>query len=89
MCKACSYYYDEDEVDPIPVYYGDANGDGAVTLKDLLITRKYVAGVDAGADFDLLRADANADGSVTLKDVLLIRQFVAGVLAVFPPDITN
>ena len=89
LCKACSYYYDEDEVDPIPVYYGDANGDGAVTLKDLLLTRKHVAGVDAGAEFDILRADANADGSVTLRDVLLIRQFVAGVLAVFPPDITN
>ena len=62
------------------VVLGDVNGDGVVTLKDVLISRKYVAGVSALTEEELSRGDLNGDGVVTLKDVLIMRKMVAGVL---------
>ena len=58
---------------------GDVNGDGLVTLKDVLILRKVVAGVATLPDVYADNADVNRDGIVTLKDILLLRKVVAGV----------
>ena len=58
---------------------GDANGDGLVTLKDILLLRKIVAGVETLPDSYIANADVNGDGYVTLKDILLLRKVVAGV----------
>ena len=58
---------------------GDVNGDGLVTLKDVLILRKVVAGVATLPDVYADNADVNRDGVVTLKDILLLRKVVAGV----------
>ncbi|MBR3290345.1 MAG: carbohydrate-binding domain-containing protein [Clostridia bacterium] len=58
---------------------GDANDDGSVDMKDVLLIRKFIAGmVDS---LNESAADYNADGSVDMKDVLLIRKFIAGLLA--------
>ena len=58
---------------------GDVNGDGLVTLKDILILRKVVAGVATLPDSYLANADVNRDGYITLKDILILRRVVAGV----------
>ena len=67
---------------------GDANGDGAVNMKDVLLLRKYIAGMDvalaphncaATAAGQLVRGDVNGDGAVNMKDVLLMRKFIAGM----------
>ena len=58
---------------------GDVNGDGLVTLKDILLLRKIVAGVETLPDSYLANADVNGDGYVTLKDILLLRKVVAGI----------
>ena len=56
---------------------GDANDDGSVDMKDVLLVRKYIAGmVDS---IDKTAADFNGDGEVNMKDVLLIRRFIAGL----------
>ena len=55
---------------------GDANGDSAVNLKDVIIIRQFVAKWDV--DVDTEAADVNNDGVVDLKDVILIRRFIAG-----------
>ncbi len=56
---------------------GDANDDGSVDMKDVLLIRKFIAGmVDS---LDESAADFNADGSIDMKDVLLIRRFIAGL----------
>ena len=57
----------------------DVNGDGDVTLKDVLLLRRVVAGVATLPDVYADNADVNRDGYVTLKDILLLRKVVAGV----------
>ena len=56
---------------------GDANGDGEVNMKDVLLVRKYMAG--SAVEMDMLAADATDDGAVNMKDVLAIRKHVAGI----------
>ena len=56
---------------------GDANGDGEVNMKDVLLVRKYMAG--GSVEMDMLAADATDDGAVNMKDVLAIRKHVAGI----------
>ena len=56
---------------------GDANGDGEITVKDVVPIRRTIAGgytVTMNAD----AADVNGDGQVTVKDVVPIRRFIAG-----------
>ena len=55
---------------------GDANGDGEVSILDVLIIRQYMAGW--GVDINLSNADVNGDGKVDILDVLLLRQYLAG-----------
>ena len=67
--------------EPTKVVYGDANGDGQINLKDVLVARKYVAGIDT--EIDLVASDVNKDGAVNMKDILLIRKFIAGIITEF------
>ena len=64
------------------VTYGDANGDGDVNMKDVLIVRKHIAGMDV--EIDKIAADVNGDSSIDMKDVLLLRKFIAQLIADFP-----
>lgn len=63
-----------DEPQPIG-FYGDANSDGVVNMKDVLIIRKYLADLDVEMDQTL--ADANRDGELNMKDVLVVRKYLA------------
>lgn len=56
---------------------GDATGDGAVNMKDVLAVRKFVAGLTS--EIDVAAADTNGDGRVNMKDVLNVRKIVAGI----------
>ena len=58
---------------------GDANGDGAVNMKDVLVHRKQLAGMSP--EINMANADCNEDGDVNMKDVLLLRKFLAGLVA--------
>ncbi len=58
------------------VIYGDANADGKVNVKDVLVIRKQLAKWEVAIDMDA--ADCNADGYVNTKDVLLLRKYIAG-----------
>ncbi len=58
--------------------YGDANGDGAVNMKDVLALRKYLA--DMTDDIHLEASDVNVDGPVNMKDVLMLRKFLANII---------
>ncbi len=60
---------------------GDANDDGAVNMKDVLVARKYLAGLNPTINF--VNADCNGDGAVNMKDVLLLRKFLAGLVEGF------
>ena len=67
-------YADASGFDP-----GDANNDGSVDMKDVLVIRKSIAGLPVDS-IDLDAADVDGDGSATMKDVLMIRKFIAGLV---------
>ncbi len=70
---------DPTKTNPSETVFGDANGDGAVNMKDVLAVRKFLAGMDVSA-FDQSAADANGDGAVNMKDVLAMRKYLAGLI---------
>lgn len=60
---------------PGTTIYGDANGDGIVSLPDLLSIRKYLAKWNSA--INISAADCNGDGNVTLLDLILMRKYLA------------
>jgi len=66
------------DIGAIPsVVFGDVNEDGEVTLKDVVIIRRYIAG-GWNVEINEATADVDKDGEVTLKDVVLLRRYIAG-----------
>ena len=63
------------------VLYGDANGDGAINGKDVMVLRKYMANFDYDTGTSTVDisagADANGDGIVNGKDVMIMRKYMA------------
>ncbi len=64
--------------------YGDANEDGAVNMKDVLLMRKYVAEIPVTLNF--ANSDVNADDAVNMKDILSVRKFVAELIDHLGPE---
>ena len=46
-------------------------------MKDVLVLRKYIAGVDV--EINLGNADCAYDGKINMKDVLILRKYIAGI----------
>ena len=61
-----------------PHKQGDVDGDGVVSMKDLLFLRKLLAGAETLDLEDSYRADVDGDGNVNMKDVLALRKILAG-----------
>ena len=57
---------------------GDANDDGNVNMKDVLLIRKFLAGMSVTLNEQ--NADCNSDGTVNMKDVLMLRKYLAGLI---------
>lgn len=64
--------------------FGDANGDGKVSIGDVLLVRKYIAGLIDEDSVNIDAADVNGDGRLTIGDVLFIRKYIAGLIDSFP-----
>ena len=73
-CNVCGDIREVPEK-PADVLYGDANGDGAVNINDVILLQKFIAKWDVS--LDAASADANADGSVNINDVILLQKFIA------------
>ncbi len=58
--------------------YGDASGDGNVTIKDLLYIQKYLLGSQKLTESNKEAADVSHDGSITIKDLLLVQKYLLG-----------
>lgn len=56
---------------------GDVNGDGQVTVTDLSILKRYLAGNPSGASkFIEKNADLNGDGNITMTDLSQLQQLI-------------
>ncbi len=68
------FYFAEDPVGKP----GDVDGDGFVTVTDVLLTVNKVAKNENPANFIPLNADMNGDGLITVTDVIMIIGIVVG-----------
>lgn len=62
------------------IIYGDINGDGEITVKDALMVRKHILGMESlsGSAAQAANVNRQNDG-ITVKDALLIRKHVLGM----------
>ena len=61
------------------IVLGDANGDGEVTMSDVIAIMRYILGdIPTGSNFDSAAADVNGDGFVTVADALMLQDTVKG-----------
>lgn len=60
------------------IIYGDVNGDGKITISDLLSVQKHILGDVKLKGAYLKAADSEKDGKVTIKDLLLIQKDILG-----------
>ena len=72
-------YYAVVQRKPSIALKGDINKDDDVTMKDVLLLRRYIAGLSELDEDGQRRADINADDDVTMKDVLKLRRIIAGL----------
>ena len=78
-CAVCG----ETRTEPIPHLIsdimGDVDGNGEISMKDVLLMRHVIAGAgEIGPDYTK-NSDLDADGNITMKDVLKLRKIIAGV----------
>ena len=59
---------------------GDVNGDGNVTSDDIILIRKYIAGLVPNSDIDFDAADVTGDDLVNSDDLVMLRKMVAGLI---------
>ncbi len=60
------------------VIIGDVNGDGDITIADVVLLAQYVAKWESAKEKTIVEAsDVNADGDVTIADVVRLAQYVA------------
>lgn len=60
------------------IIYGDLNGDGVITLADLLAVQKIILEKSNLSGAYLKAGDINKDGSVTLVDLLAVQKHLLG-----------
>ena len=59
--------------------WGDANDDSSLSMKDVLLVRRHIAGLAPERDLDRLAADVVTDEDINSKDVLKMRRVIAGL----------
>ncbi len=68
----------EEETELVLILRGDANGDGAVNMRDMLAIKKHAADTARLEGVLLLAADTDGDSAVDVRDVLSVKKQLAG-----------
>ena len=58
---------------------GDVNGDGRITVEDIMLAQANILGSIQLDENQLIAADANNSGSVTTLDLLVMQRHILGV----------
>ena len=66
------------------VVAGDVDGDGAVTISDLIRVRNHLLGTSELVGLSLAAADADRSGGVAINDLIRIRNHLLGTAAITP-----
>ena len=61
------------------VIYGDNNGDGKITVLDLLRVRKDILGSSTLSTYDKIASDTNRDGKIDVIDLLRVQKEILGI----------
>lgn len=56
--------------------YGDANGDGIITIEDISAIQKHTANINSICDDYLALSDINDDGSINVSDATLLQMYL-------------
>lgn len=72
------YLAGEQEISLTAVVKGDLNGDGAVTISDLLIQKSALLGQEI-TPLEAAAGDLNHDGSLTITDFLTVKSHLLGL----------
>lgn len=68
------------------IVYGDADGDGEVTILDVTYIQRSMAGVPMSKTINKLNADVDGDGDISIIDATLIQRFMVGLIDKFPAE---
>jgi hypothetical protein len=61
------------------VLEGDLNNSNSVSITDLVILRRYLAGLETINDKTMEAADINASGGISITDLVILRRRLAGL----------
>ncbi|MGB7594806.1 MAG: dockerin type I repeat-containing protein [Erysipelotrichaceae bacterium] len=59
--------------------YGDVNNDGKLSTTDIVMLRRYLAGLGTLTDLGKLSGDYNKDGKISTTDIVMMRRKLAGL----------
>ena len=79
LCLLCGRLETEELPRIISDISGDATGDGEVDMKDVLVIRRVIAGLDELDEVYEPNARITGGDEVSMKDVLKIRRIIAGL----------
>ena len=74
--------YSPNDIDK-PNITGDANGDGNVTMEDVVLLQKNIAKLIEFTPDQKKLADVNSDGDVNMQDVTKIQRYIAKLIEDF------
>ena len=58
---------------------GDVNGDGKISLLDLVHIKRHLLGISTLEGTQFAAADINEDGKVTLLDYAMVKRHLLGI----------
>ena len=69
---------DPENLVPLPIQRGDANGDGSISVTDIAVVVNCILQLDNPGGYSEYGADANGDGQITVTDIGVIVDKILG-----------
>lgn len=58
---------------------GDVNNDGVINIRDLILIKRHIVGLETLEGNELKAADVNGDGVVNARDLVVLKRFMVGL----------